>query len=104
VMESLFSREYDEISKLADDTIRNAISNDGVKITHNKITFKYRKGRAMLIDEYSTYERKDKVITLFDSINGLLISFIRYLIENEITFDDVYDNDEVDDDIINFYE
>ena len=38
------------------------------------------------------------------SINGLLISFIRYLIENEITFDDVYDNDEVNDGVINFYE
>lgn len=103
-MECLSSRNYEEILNVADANIRNAISHDGVKITHNEITFKYRKGRETLIDKYSIYEIKDKVITLFDSINGLLISFIRYLIENEITFDDVYDNDEVDNDVINFYE
>src|SRR5699024_8653086 len=103
-MECLSSRNYDEILNVADANIRNAISHDGVKIIHNEITFKYRKGRETLIDKYSIYEIKDKVITLFDSINGLLISFIRYLIENEITFDDVYDNDEVNDGVINFYE
>lgn len=103
-MQCLSTRNYQEILNVADANIRNAISHDGVKITHDQITFSYRKGRETLEEKYSIYEVKDKVITLFDSINGLIISFIGFLIENKVTFDDIYENDELDNDIILFYE
>lgn len=103
-IQCLSTRNYDEILNVADANIRNAISHDGVEITHNEITFTYRIGRETLKEKYSIFEVKDKVITLFDSINGLIISFIRYLIENKITFDDVYENDEINNDVIEFYE
>ncbi len=103
-IECLSTRKYDEILSVADANIRNSISHDGVKIEKDKIYFSYRKGKDTLKEEYSIYEVKDKVITLFDSINGLIISFIRYLIESKITFDDIYNNDEISNEVMEFYE
>ncbi|MFD1453969.1 hypothetical protein [Oceanobacillus sojae] len=103
-MQCLSSRKYDEILNIADADIRNAMSHDGVEIQHNKIQFTYRNGKETVVEEHSIYEVKDRTISLFDSVNGLIMSCIRYLIENKITFDDVYDNNDVSNEVIEFYE
>src|SRR5690625_3821361 len=100
----LSTRNYDDILNVADANIRNAMSHDGVKVEWNKIYFTYRDGSHSVTEEHSIYEVKDKVISLFDSVNGLIISFLKYLIENKITFDDVYRNNDVKSEVVNFFE
>lgn len=103
-MQCLSTRSYDDILSIADPNIRNAMSHDGVKVEQNKIYFTYRDGSHSVTEEHSVYEVKDKVISLFDSVNGLIISFLKYLIENKITFDDVYRNNDVKSEVVNFFE
>lgn len=103
-MQCLSTRNYDEILNLADANLRNAMSHDGVKVERNEIHFTYRDGKHTVTDKLPIYEVKDKVITLFDSVNGLIISFFRYLIENKITFDDFYGNEDVKNEVKEFFE
>src|SRR5690625_2609771 len=77
---------------------------DGVKVEQNKIYFTYRDGSHSVTEEYAIYEVKDKVISLIDSVNGLIISFFKYLIENKITFNEVYGNDDIKSEVVNFFE
>src|SRR5690625_5285570 len=103
-MQCLSTRNYDDILNKADANIRNAMSHDGVKVERNKIYFTYRDGSHSVTEEYAIYEVKDKVISLFDSVNGLIISFFKYLIENKITFNEVYVNDNIKSEVVNFFE
>lgn len=103
-MQCLSTRGYDDILNIADPNIRNAMSHDGVKVEQNKIYFTYSDGSKSVTEEHSVYQVKDKVISLFDSVNGLIISFLKYLIENKITFDDVYRNNDVKSEVVNFFE
>ncbi len=103
-MQCLSTRSYDNILNIADPNIRNAMSHDGVKVEQNKIYFTYRDGSRSVTEEHSVYEVRDKAISLFDSVNGLIMSFLKYLIENKITFDDVYRNNDVKSEVVKFFE
>jgi len=103
-MDCLSTREYDDILKIADANIRNSMAHGGVKVEQNDIYFTYRNGKDTITEKHSIYEVKHKTISLLDSINGLIISFIKYLIENHIIIDDVYSNPNVKDEVILFFE
>lgn len=66
------------------------MAHGGVKVEQNHIQFTYRDGKNTITEEHSIYEVKHKTISLLDSINRLIISFIKYLTESPIVIGDVY--------------
>lgn len=103
-MECLSSREYNEILKIADANIRNSMAHGGVKVEQNDIYFTYHNRKDTITEKHSIYDVKHKTISLLDNINGLIISFIKYMIESHIIIDDVYSNPNVNDEVILFFE
>jgi hypothetical protein len=97
-------RGYQIITDLADSNIRNAISHGGVKTDGSTMKFSYRKGNQYLQHELTVYEFKDSLLQLFDGVSAILLSWFGYLCEENITYNEVYENDTVHLDTSNFFE
>lgn len=97
-------RGYSTITDLADSNIRNAISHGGVKASGNNMIFSYRKGAEYLEQESTVYEFKDSLFQLYDGVSAIILSWIGYLCEENITYNEVYCNNSVHEDTASFFE
>ncbi|MGJ0750963.1 hypothetical protein [Enterococcus durans] len=97
-------RGYQKITDLADSNIRNAISHGGVKANGSKMMFAYRSGRQYLQSESTVYEFKDSLLHLFDGVSAIILSWFGYLCEENITYNEVYQNSSVHEDTSLFFE
>lgn len=97
-------RGYEKITNLANSNIRNAVSHGGVKVNGSKIMFSYRQGKQHLQHEITVYEFKDSLLQLFDGTSAVILSWFGYLCEKNITYNEIYENDAVQDDTSFFFE
>ena len=97
-------RGYQKITDLANSNIRNAISHGGVKAIGSKMQFSYRKGSEYLQHESTVFDFKDSMLQLYDGVNAVILAWIEYLCENNISYDDVYLNENIDNDTKIFFE
>lgn len=97
-------RGYKNITDLADSNIRNAISHGGVKTDGSRMTFSYREGAQYLTQESTVYEFKDSLLQLYDGVSAIVLSWIGYLCEENITYNEVYQNSTVQEDTSLFFE
>ncbi|EGO5016466.1 hypothetical protein ACJX4N_002506 [Enterococcus faecalis] len=97
-------RGYQKITDLADSNIRNAISHGGVRATGSKMIFSYRKGAQYLQQESTVYEFKDSMLQLYDGVSAIVLSWLGYLCEENISYNEVYKNDSVHEDTSLFFE
>lgn len=97
-------RGYKIITNLADSNIRNAISHGGVRADGSKMIFSYRKGGEQVNQESTVYDFKDSLLQLFDGLSAILLSWFGYLCEENITYNEVYENNSVDEDTSLFFE
>ncbi|WP_088810900.1 MULTISPECIES: hypothetical protein [Listeria] len=103
-IECLNKRGYSQITDLADSNIRNAISHGGVKANGSKMIFSYREGAEHLTQESTVYEFKDSLLQLYDGVSAIVLSWIGYLCEENITYNEVYQNPTVHEDTSLFFE
>ena len=97
-------RGYSTITDLADSNIRNALSHGGVKINATKMIFSYRKGGHYLQQESTVYEFKDSLLQLYDGVTAIILSWINYLCEENIVYDEVCQNNFIHEDKSLFFE
>lgn len=97
-------RGYQRITDLADSNIRNAISHGGVKASGTKMTFTYRIGSQHLQQESSVYEFKDSMLQLYDGVTAIILAWIGYLCEENISYNEVFENESVHEDTSLFFE
>lgn len=101
-------RGYGKITELADSNIRNAISHGGVKTVGSNIIFSYSEGTGERKKHYqkelTVYEFKDSMFQLYDGISAILLAWIEYLCEKNISYKEIYDNKIVNEDTSIFYE
>lgn len=97
-------RGYRLITDLADSNIRNAISHGGVRAVGSKMYFSYRKGEQQINQESTVYDFKDSLLQLFDGVSAILLSWFGYLCEENITYDEIYENSSVHEDTSLFFE
>ncbi|MEY8560187.1 hypothetical protein AALF85_05760 [Jeotgalicoccus halotolerans] len=97
-------RGYQKITALADSNIRNAISHGGVKANGTNMEFFYRKGAQHLKHESTVYEFKDAILQLYDGITAIILSWIGYLCEENITYSQVYESESIHKDTSLFFE
>ncbi|MEB7921283.1 hypothetical protein NGH88_09315 [Enterococcus faecalis] len=97
-------RGFSPITDLADSNIRNAISHGGVKINGSKMVFSYRKGAKFLEKESTVYDFKDSLLQLYDGISAIVLSWISYFCEDNITYSEIYRNELVHEDTKIFFE
>lgn len=97
-------RGYQKITDLANSNIRNAISHGGVKAIGSKMIFTYKIGREYFTQESTTYDFKDSMLQLYDGVSAILLAWFAYLCENNITYDEVYENDKVHTETAYFFE
>ncbi|OTO65570.1 MULTISPECIES: hypothetical protein [unclassified Enterococcus] len=103
-IECLNKRGYSQITNLADSNIRNAISHGGVKADGSKMIFSYREGPKYLTQESTVYQFKDSLLQLYDGVSAIVLSWINYLCEENITYNEVYQNLTVHEDTSLFFE
>jgi len=103
-IQCLAKRGFITITELADSNIRNAISHGGVKASGTKVKFSYRKGAQYLEQEATVYEFKDSLLQLFDGISAIILSWFSYLCEENITYNEVYQNSSVNEYTSHFFE
>lgn len=103
-IECLSKRGFQAITDLADSNIRNAISQVGVKANGTKMIFTYRKGAQTLIQESTVYEFKDSLLLLYDGVSAMILAWISCLCEGKITYNKVYQNPIVHEDMSLFFE
>ncbi|EUJ50897.1 hypothetical protein [Listeria fleischmannii] len=103
-IECLAKRGFLQITDLADSNIRNAISHGGVKASGTTMKFTYRKGAQYLEQESTVYDFKDSLLQLFDGVSAVILSWISYLCEKNITYNEVYQNANVSEDTSHFFE
>jgi hypothetical protein len=97
-------RGYKKITDLADSNIRNAISHGGVKADGSKMFFSYRKGGQQIQQESTVYNFKDSLLQLYDGISAILLAWVGYLCEEKITYNEIYENQTVNEDTSLFFE
>lgn len=97
-------RGYNIITDLADSNIRNAISHGGVKAEGSKMFFSYRKGRQQIQQESTVYSFKDSLLQLYDGLSAILLAWVGYLCEENITYNEIYKNSSVHEDTSHFFE
>ncbi|MDT1957009.1 hypothetical protein MX629_01055 [Carnobacterium divergens] len=97
-------RGYQKITDLADSNIRNAISHGGVKAVGSKMIFSYRKGKEHLQHESTVYEFKDSLLRLFDGVSGIILSWFGYLCDENISYNEVYGNELINEETSLFFE
>ncbi|MBU8568047.1 hypothetical protein KM914_16750 [Virgibacillus pantothenticus] len=103
-IECLAKRGFLTITDLADSNIRNAISHGGVKASGTKMVFSYRRGAQHLEQESTVYEFKDLLLQLYDGVSAIILSWFSYLCEENITYNEVYQNPSVHEDTSLFFE
>ncbi len=97
-------RGYQKITDLADSNIRNAISHGGVKASGTKVMFSYRKGAQYLQQEATVYDFKDTMLHLYDGVTAIILAWFGYLCEENISYNEVYENESVHEDTSLFFE
>ena len=97
-------RGYQKITDLADSNIRNAISHGGVKVSGTKMVFSYRKGAQHLQQESTVYDFKDSMLQLYDGVTAIILAWLSYLCEENISYNEVYENESVHEDTSLFFE
>lgn len=97
-------RGYEKITDLANPNIRNAISHGGVKADDSKMIFSYRKGGQYFQKESTVYEFKDSLSQLYDGVGAVLLSWLGYICEENISHNEVYENQTVHEDTALFFE
>lgn len=103
-IECLTKRGFLAITDLADSNIRNAISHGGVKASGTKMIFSFRKGAKHLEQESTVYHFKDLLLQLYDGTSAVVLSWICYMCENDLTYNDVHQNSSVTEAAANFFE
>ncbi|WP_205317655.1 hypothetical protein [Oceanobacillus zhaokaii] len=97
-------RGYNKYTDLADSNVRNAISHGGIKINGSTIHFTFRKGQNYLNHQLTVYEFKDSLLQLFDGVSANLLSWFGYLCEENITYNEIYENQNILEDTSLFFE
>lgn len=97
-------RGYKNITDLANSNIRNAISHGGVKANGTRMTFSYRDGAQHLRHESTVYEFKDSLLQLYDGVSAIILAWLSYLCEANITDTDINQDLTVHEDTSLFYE
>src|SRR5699024_7896716 len=103
-IECLAKRGFLTITDLADSNIRNAISHGGVRASGTKMVFSYRRGAQHLEQESTVYEFKDLLLQLYDGVSAIILSWFNYLCEENITYNEVYQNPSVHEVTLLFFE
>lgn len=103
-IECLTKRGFSKVTELADSNIRNAISHGGVKVNGAKMVFSYREGEKYLNQKYSVYQFKDLLLQLFDGLSAIVLSWINYLCEENIDYEEIRKNTDVHVDTSLFFE
>lgn len=67
--------------------IRNAMSHDGVRFKGSEILFSYTRGQEQFQEQKSIYDFKRILLELFDGTSAVLLSWIGYLCENNIGYE-----------------
>lgn len=98
------NRGYKTITDLADSNIRNAISHGGVKATGSEIIFTYRQGADTLQQKSTIYSFKDSMLQLYDGVTAIILAWVSYLCEENISYNEIYENDSVHEDTKRFFE
>ncbi|WP_099203901.1 hypothetical protein [Scatolibacter rhodanostii] len=97
-------RGYKKITDLADANIRNAISHGSVKIIGSEMTFSYRIGAEHLQQELTVYEFKDSILQLYDGVSAIVLAWVGYLCEANISYNEIYKNEALHEDTLLFFE
>ncbi|MFI3938876.1 hypothetical protein VBG40_07385 [Vagococcus fluvialis] len=97
-------RGYQKITELADSNIRNAISHGGVSVSGSKIIYSYRFGGKDIREESTTFNLKDSMLQLFDGVSAIVLAWISYLCKENLTYNEVYENKDVHEDVHLFFE
>ncbi|MCB6202956.1 hypothetical protein [Extibacter muris] len=97
-------RGYQTITDLADANIRNAISHGGVTADKTDMIFSYRKDGKHLQQKTTVYEFKDSMFQLYDGVSAVILAWFGYLCEEDISYDEVYDNKSIHEDTLFFFE
>lgn len=97
-------RNYSKITDLADSNIRNAMSHGGVRVSGTKMIFSYIEHGKHLQKELTVYEFKDALLQLFDGVSANLLAWFEYLCEENISYNEIYENESVHEDTSLFFE